>query len=230
MNLQLGYADFDSNDIEIKNGKPISKTSSNNYINKKRENKLRRRNENIGDVRSKKVEDFLKSINSNDNIKNIDSMSDDESDDEDISLPTNFPPNPRLQTRANEQPLEKNLKYNPQIFSNSNNSISGQGENQNNDNSLSNNDYNLLNGTKSTLLQEYYQNYVPNNQSITNMQEVTGQKDMLIEKLNYMIHLLEEQQEEKTGHVTEELILYSFLGVFIIFVIDSFARASKYVR
>ena len=45
-----------------------------------------------------------------------------------------------------------------------------------------------------------------------------------------MIHLLEEQQEEKTGHVTEELILYTFLGVFVIFVIDSFARAGKYVR
>ena len=45
-----------------------------------------------------------------------------------------------------------------------------------------------------------------------------------------MIHLLEEQQDEKTGHVTEEVILYSFLGVFMIFIIDSFARAGKYVR
>jgi hypothetical protein len=52
----------------------------------------------------------------------------------------------------------------------------------------------------------------------------------LIQKLNYMINLLEEQKDEKTGHVTEEIILYSFLGIFIIFVIDSFARASKYVR
>ena len=52
----------------------------------------------------------------------------------------------------------------------------------------------------------------------------------LLEKLNYMIYLLEEQQNEKTGHVTEEVILYSFLGVFIIFVVDSFARVGKYVR
>ena len=37
------------------------------------------------------------------------------------------------------------------------------------------------------------------------------QKDELIEKLNYMIHLLEEQQDEKTATVTEELILYLFL-------------------
>jgi len=53
---------------------------------------------------------------------------------------------------------------------------------------------------------------------------------VLIEKLNYMINLLEEQQDEKTNSVTEEVVLYSFLGVFIIFVVDSFARVGKYVR
>lgn len=52
----------------------------------------------------------------------------------------------------------------------------------------------------------------------------------LIEKLNYMIHLLEEQQDEKTNNVTEEFVLYSLFGVFIIFVLDSFARSGKYVR
>ena len=57
-----------------------------------------------------------------------------------------------------------------------------------------------------------------------------GPKDELLEKLNYMIHLLEEQQEEKTSNITEELILYLFLGVFVIFVVDSFARAGKYTR
>ena len=45
-----------------------------------------------------------------------------------------------------------------------------------------------------------------------------------------MIHLLEEQNDEKTANVTEELILYMFLGVFIIFVLDSFAKIGKYVR
>jgi hypothetical protein len=58
----------------------------------------------------------------------------------------------------------------------------------------------------------------------------SGNKDELLEKLNYMIHLLEEQKDEKTGHVMEEVILYSFLGVFIIFIVDSFARAGKYTR
>lgn len=52
----------------------------------------------------------------------------------------------------------------------------------------------------------------------------------LLEKINYMIHLLEQQQNEKTDNITEEFILYSFLGIFIIFVVDSFARAGKYTR
>ena len=55
-------------------------------------------------------------------------------------------------------------------------------------------------------------------------------KDELMEKLNYVIHLLEEQADEKTANVTEELILYCFLGVFVIFVLDSFAKIGKYVR
>jgi len=52
----------------------------------------------------------------------------------------------------------------------------------------------------------------------------------LLSKLDYIVHLLEENRNEKTQYITEELILYLFLGIFIIFVLDSFARASKYVR
>jgi hypothetical protein len=77
-------------------------------------------------------------------------------------------------------------------------------------------------------------NYVgPYKQQIpyyTQMSQKGGSKDQLLEKLNYMILLLEEQKDEKTGHVVEELILYSFLGVFLIFIVDSFARAGKYTR
>ena len=74
---------------------------------------------------------------------------------------------------------------------------------------------------------DYYKQYVPyfNQSGSQNMN-----KSQILEKLNYMIHLLEEQKDEKTGHVMEEVILYSFLGVFIIFIIDSFARVGKYTR
>jgi hypothetical protein len=54
--------------------------------------------------------------------------------------------------------------------------------------------------------------------------------DNVMEKLNYMINLLEENHDERTGNVTEEVVLYSFLGIFIIFIADSFARVGKYTR
>ena len=58
----------------------------------------------------------------------------------------------------------------------------------------------------------------------------TPSQDILLQKLNYMITLLEDQQDERTNNVTEEVVLYSFLGIFIIFIADTFVRAGKYVR
>jgi len=59
---------------------------------------------------------------------------------------------------------------------------------------------------------------------------VIDNKNFRNEKINYLIHLLEEQQHEKTNNITEEFLLYTFLGVFVIYVIDSFARTGKYIR
>ena len=52
----------------------------------------------------------------------------------------------------------------------------------------------------------------------------------LLEKLNYLIQLVEEQQSEKTNYVMEEFLLYSFLGIFMIFIVDAFSRSGKYIR
>lgn len=57
-----------------------------------------------------------------------------------------------------------------------------------------------------------------------------GSTDIMINKLNLLIKLLEEQRNEKTVYVNEEIILYAFLGIFIIFIVDSFARSGKYTR
>jgi hypothetical protein len=92
------------------------------------------------------------------------------------------------------------------------------------DNAINKNIYSKLPNTYSN---DYYNQYVP---YYNQMSQSDGNKDQLLEKLNYMIKLLEEQQNEKTGHIMEELILYSFLGIFIIFIIDSFARSGKYTR
>jgi len=85
----------------------------------------------------------------------------------------------------------------------------------------------------STYASQYYQQYVPYSQQQQNQGDsglLSGSKDDLMQKMNHIIQMLEDQQDEKTGSVTEELILYCFLGVFVIFVVDSFVRAGKYVR
>jgi hypothetical protein len=59
---------------------------------------------------------------------------------------------------------------------------------------------------------------------------VVQNNDKFLEKINYMIRLLEEQQHEKTENITEEFILYGFLGIFVIYVVDSFTKCGKYIR
>lgn len=70
----------------------------------------------------------------------------------------------------------------------------------------------------------------PYSVNMSNQSQSYSSNDKFMEKINYMIHLLEQQHNEKTSNVMEEFILYTFLGVFIIFIVDSFARAGKYTR
>jgi hypothetical protein len=97
------------------------------------------------------------------------------------------------------------------------------------------NDYSNYGDSKSN--DEYYRKVIPGynkpyykNSQPTNESSGYVSQDVLMQKLNYMITLLEDQQDEKTNNVTEEVVLYSFLGIFIIFVADTFVRAGKYVR
>ena len=81
-------------------------------------------------------------------------------------------------------------------------------------------------------LSNYNQTYMAPRlfQSNTQQGMMGGGDDRLMEKINYMIHMLEEQQMEKTSNITEEFILYTFMGIFVIFTVESFTRAAKYIR
>ena len=84
--------------------------------------------------------------------------------------------------------------------------------------------YNKINNSEWS--EEYYKQYIP---SYNHTSEATS-GDQLSKKINYMIHLLEEQQDIKHGSTTEELVLYCFLGVFVIYLVDSFVKVGKYIR
>ena len=221
MNHPLGFSIIEGFNSKLKNGQNNGTSS----IQRKKTQKNRK-------SLNKKVENFLQSIDSND------------SNDSDSEPFSNF--------TTNENTHKENLSNNPYArptsmynenmnMQESMNTQEGmnrqegmnmqQGMNtqeSTTDESVNVEEFNTI--QKQMPHQSYYDSYVPYSTNVSNNQTITGEKDMLIEKLNYMIHLLEEQHEEKTGHITEELILYTFLGVFVIFVIDSFARAGKYVR
>lgn len=121
---------------------------------------------------------------------------------------TNQVPQPVEQSELDLQNLQSNFMNESQIRDYYRKVMPGTNYNHNNQSYNQNNNYN--------------QNQFNSNIDSTNQ--------VLADKLNYVINLLEEQQDYKTNNVTEEVVLYSFLGVFIIFVVDSFARVGKYVR
>ena len=166
-------------------------------------NTQKRKNRTIKKKNSKKVKEFLNTMGSIEN-----------EEEEDLADFTpqlkQFPPKPEL-TKQPDEIVEDNI---------------------NTDSAVSPEAFTKLdiNKTKNMNYQNYFNTYVPYYNKATNNANLHGSKDELMRKLNYMIHLLEENKDEKTQTVNEELILYMFLGVFVIFVVDSFARVGKYHR
>jgi hypothetical protein len=163
---------------------------------------------------------------------------------------SNFEPPPKPQSAGVQRTLTNEAMQN---MTNQNNmnmyKVLGKSPQPNYDdeNNLELNNYRTNYGDSKSI-DDYYKKMLPNVNGVTvqrnpankqyynnelQMQGYSTQQptqDVLLQKLNYMINLLEEKQDEKTNNVTEEVVLYSFLGIFIIFVIDSFARVGKYVR
>ena len=162
----------------------------------------RRKNKTIKKKPSKKAENFLNSIQ--ENYTDMDGGDDSLADFEPISNPviTKAPDDKKKQDMPPAQTDE---------------AVSVEAFESINENDMAQNNY-----------QQYMNTYVPYYSKPSNQANLHGSKDQLMKKLNYMIHLLEKQEDEKTSNVTEELVLYMFLGVFTIFCVDSFARAGKY--
>jgi hypothetical protein len=52
----------------------------------------------------------------------------------------------------------------------------------------------------------------------------------LVQKIDKLMEMMEEQSEIRTSKKNEEIVLYCFLGIFTIYVLDSFASIGKYSR
>ena len=224
MSLAMFAASIDDNsNITL----PNNSDNSDNILNQKRHKRTQRKYPKIENFDNNKVNSVLKEIHN---------TTDDDDDDRDAFNP---PPKPEsmgvLKTTPPKEsfvsPLGRTVGKAPT-------------PNYEGGDNLDLNDYSNYGDSKT--VEEYYKsvlpgynpqrNYVnrpyypyrePQNSEMNNSHQ---SPDVLMQKLNYVISLLEDQQDEKTNHVTEEVILYSFLGIFIIFMADTFVKAGKYTR
>ena len=104
---------------------------------------------------------------------------------------------------------------------------------ENNSSDLPVTNTNSFSNLNSNYANDYYKQYTQN-MNYDSQHQYSGinhdSNSELLKKLDNILHILEEQQEEKVSYITEELILYIFLGVFVIYVLDSFVRVGKYSR
>lgn len=216
-------APFD-NDVDGVSETPINKKRSEHQKTQKRYPKYQETNNtSVSYNNSDRVNSILKTIHNlpeEDNLSNFEPIPPPNSAGVDKTINSNS-------QQANPVNSEK-MSYSTEGFQSSYNQPNSNNPNE------KNGDYQGYN-PQNRFIPNYDTMY--NNQSLpyassmaTENIKPLDKQDLLMQKLNYMITLLEQQQDEKTNHVTEEVVLYSFLGIFIIFVVDSFARVGKYVR
>lgn len=219
MSLAMFAAAFDDNsNITLPNN-----SENNDLLSQKRHKRTQRRYPKIENFDNRKVNNVLQKLHETANDE------DDEEDDEENHLnKIDFNPPPKPQSAGVQKTIPKTESFNGMFGKAPMPTDSSE--------QLDLNDYKNYGDTKSN--EEYYRRVIPGYQNAVSSQNAIGKatsmeygsSDVLMQKLNYMISLLEDQQDERTNNVTEEVILYSFLGIFIIFIADTFVRAGKYVR
>ena len=229
MSLAMSAAPFDDDNYTLNNEKQKPKAPTHNKTQKRRQPS--------NTVDTAKMSNLLQTLHNN--------TDDDENNEMGDFNPPGAPESSGVErtTDVKESPVSKYLRDGPEnkTGGHTNHAVEYR------DTSLDMNAYQENYGSDASN-EEYYKKFVPNypnypqpdassinkpyydSYHISSNQNQVVDNNLLIEKLNYMIHLLEEQQDEKIGSVTEEVILYSFLGIFIIFLVDSFTKVGKYKR
>lgn len=220
------------NNKTLKNKKTVEFDES-NITNTKNNEVLKNKITSLGNLMSKIHEN-------NEDDENINTNYQSNTIDESISTSFTDSLNEQLAKIQKMREQGNNIPQN-NFFNNELQNSNSNSNNNSNSNSISNmtnnttnlENSNVLNGSNLSKndLANYSDSYKLNYNSLSqNIDTHNYDNNKLLSKLDYIVHLLEEQHNEKTNYITEELILYLFLGIFILFVLDSFARASKYVR
>jgi hypothetical protein len=89
---------------------------------------------------------------------------------------------------------------------------------------------NLKAENEDELAQFYHKDVTPMVKKEYTYIEDTPVQDPLVVKVNHIIELLEQQKEMKTNQKNEEIVLFCFIGLFIIYILESFVSIGKYSR
>ena len=185
----------------------LNKTIKNRNNNENNDNKNRERNRRI-----------QKLLNDNNGSNN-------ETDDLEDFNPPSYPEIQDVKKRVKEDFTFDKIKS--ELL---NNRKEEQSQNQEqNDNPVNKESFQQLPANN---LQQYYEKYNSylNSENNYNKQYISVSNEELLKKIDNILFLLEEQRETRTNYVTEELVLYIFLGIFVIYLVDSFVKVGKYIR
>lgn len=64
----------------------------------------------------------------------------------------------------------------------------------------------------------------------TELQPTSAVDNTTQEKINYIIHMLEQNKQLRTENIGEDMILYFFLGFFVLYISENFVKMGKYTR
>ena len=220
----LNAAPFNSDEEENKNireenNKRVS-SSLNRTIKNRNNNENNDNNDNKNRERNKRIQKLLNDNNMNNNLTN------NESDDLEDFNPPSHPAIQESKKIVKENFTFDNMKS--ELLHNDQEEKQTQIQGQN-DNPINKENFQQLPANN---LQQYYEKYNAylNSENNYNKQYMSVSNEELLKKIYNILFLLEDQRETRTNYVTEELILYVFLGIFVIYLVDSFVKVGKYIR
>ena len=216
----LNAAPFNNDEEENKNIREENNKRLSSSLNRTIKNRNNsENNDNKNRERNRRIQKLLNDNNMNNNLTN------NESDDLEDFNPPSHPSIQEPKKIVKENFTFDNMKS--ELLHNSDQEEESQ--KQQNDNPVNKENFQQLPANN---LQQYYEKYNAylNSENNYNKQYISVSNEELLKKVDNILFLLEEQRETRTNYVTEELILYVFLGIFVIYLVDSFVKVGKYIR
>lgn len=207
----LNAAPFNNDEQENKNIREENNKRLSSSLNKTIKN--RNNTENLDNKNRERNRRIQKLLNDNNTFAN------NESDSLEDFNPPSYP-----EIQEPKKILKENFTFN------NNSELLDNEKEEKNDNPINKESFQQIPQNNLQQYYEKYNSYLNPVNNYNNNNNITVSNEELLKKLDNILFLLEEQRETRTNYITEELILYIFLGIFVIYLVDSFVKVGKYIR